>query len=61
MIRLLIPYGTSEGHTAKIAECLADVIRDQGHEACATMRFDTRSEVVDDPRSSERMLWEGVR
>jgi menaquinone-dependent protoporphyrinogen oxidase len=33
MIRLLIPYGTSEGHTAKIAECLADVIRDQGHEA----------------------------
>jgi para-nitrobenzyl esterase len=27
----------------------------------ATMRFDTRSEVVDDPRSSERLLWEGVR
>ncbi len=27
----------------------------------ATMRFDTRSEVVDDPRSTERMLWEGVR
>jgi carboxylesterase type B len=27
----------------------------------ATMRFDTRSEVVDDPRSTERVLWEGVR
>jgi carboxylesterase type B len=27
----------------------------------ATMRFDTRSEVVDDPRAMERALWEGVR
>jgi carboxylesterase type B len=27
----------------------------------ATMRFDTTSEVVDDPRSMERALWEGVR
>jgi para-nitrobenzyl esterase len=27
----------------------------------ATMRFDTTSEVVDDPRSAERQLWEGVR
>jgi len=27
----------------------------------ATMRFDTKSEVVDDPRSAERALWEGVR
>ena len=27
----------------------------------ATMRFDTTSEVVDDPRSKERVLWEGVR
>lgn len=27
----------------------------------ATMRFDTTSEVVDDPRSAERMLWEGLR
>jgi menaquinone-dependent protoporphyrinogen oxidase len=33
MIRVLIPYGTSEGQTAKIAEYLADVIRDQGYEA----------------------------
>lgn len=27
----------------------------------ATMRFDTTSEVVDDPRSAERILWEGLR
>ena len=27
----------------------------------ATMRFDTASEVVDDPRATERVLWEGVR
>jgi carboxylesterase type B len=27
----------------------------------ATMRFDTTSEVVDDPRSAERKLWAGVR
>ncbi len=27
----------------------------------ATMRFDTTSEVVDDPRSTERALWEGLR
>ena len=27
----------------------------------ATMRFDTVSEIVDDPRSAERMLWEGLR
>jgi para-nitrobenzyl esterase len=27
----------------------------------ATMRFDTTSEVVDDPRSAERSLWEGLR
>jgi len=27
----------------------------------ATMRFDTTLEVVDDPRSAERALWEGLR
>jgi carboxylesterase type B len=27
----------------------------------ATMRFDTTSEVVDDPRAVERELWAGVR
>jgi len=27
----------------------------------ATMRFDATSQVVDDPRSRERALWEGVR
>jgi carboxylesterase type B len=27
----------------------------------ATMRFDTASEVVSDPRSAERALWDGAR
>jgi carboxylesterase type B len=27
----------------------------------STMRFDLVSEVVDDPRSSERELWKGLR
>jgi para-nitrobenzyl esterase len=27
----------------------------------ATMRFDTQQELVDDPRSAERKLWEGLR
>src|SRR3712207_4580307 len=35
MMRVLIPYGTSEGQTAKISEYLADVIRDHDHEAYA--------------------------
>ena len=33
MMRVLIPYGTTEGQTARISECLADVVRDHGHEA----------------------------
>jgi menaquinone-dependent protoporphyrinogen oxidase len=33
MNRILIPYGTIEGQTARIAEHLAGVIRSQGHEA----------------------------
>ena len=35
MMRVLIPYGTTEGQTARISEYLADVIRDHGHEAHA--------------------------
>jgi menaquinone-dependent protoporphyrinogen oxidase len=31
--RVLIPYGTTEGQTAKIAEVIADVLREKGHEA----------------------------
>ncbi len=27
----------------------------------ATMRFDTKQELVEDPRSAERLLWEGLR
>ena len=33
MTKILIGYGTTEGQTARIAEYIADVIRDQGHEA----------------------------
>jgi menaquinone-dependent protoporphyrinogen oxidase len=32
MSRILIPYGTTEGQTARIAEVIADVIRDHGCE-----------------------------
>lgn len=33
MSTVLIPYGTTEGQTAKIAEVIAEVLREQGHEA----------------------------
>ena len=33
MSKILIPYGTTEGQTAKIAEVIADVIRGHGDEA----------------------------
>lgn len=33
MSRVLIPYGTTEGQTAKIAEVIAGVIHERGHEA----------------------------
>jgi menaquinone-dependent protoporphyrinogen oxidase len=33
--KILIAYGTTEGHTARIAEYIADMIRGQGHEAAA--------------------------
>ena len=33
MAKVFFPYGTTEGQTAKIAEYIAEVIRDHGHEA----------------------------
>ena len=33
MPTILVPYGTTEGLTAKISEFVADVIRGHGHEA----------------------------
>jgi menaquinone-dependent protoporphyrinogen oxidase len=33
MMRILVPYGTTEGLTTKISEYVADVIRGHGHEA----------------------------
>jgi len=35
MMRVLIPYGTTEGQTARISEYVADAIRGHGHEAYA--------------------------
>ena len=35
MLRVLIPYGTTDGLTAKISEFVADVIRGHGHKADA--------------------------
>jgi menaquinone-dependent protoporphyrinogen oxidase len=35
MMKVLIPYGTTEGLTARISEYVADVIRGHGHEADA--------------------------
>lgn len=35
MSRILIPYGTTEGSTAKISEYMVDVIQAHGHEAHA--------------------------
>jgi menaquinone-dependent protoporphyrinogen oxidase len=35
MMRVLIPYGTTEGLTARISEYVADVVRGHGHEAAA--------------------------
>ena len=35
MTEILIAYGTTDGHTARIAKYLADVLRGQGHEAAA--------------------------
>jgi menaquinone-dependent protoporphyrinogen oxidase len=35
MTKILIAYGTTDGHTAQIAEHIADVFRGQGHEAAA--------------------------
>ena len=35
MPTILIPYGTTEGLTARISEYVADVARSQGHEAKA--------------------------
>lgn len=33
MARVLIPYGTTEGQTARISEVIAEVLRGRGHEA----------------------------
>lgn len=33
MAKILIPYGTSEGQTARIADYISDVLQAHGHQA----------------------------
>ena len=47
MTKILIAYGTTEGHTARIAEYIADVIRGQGHEADALDLKRSRDALMD--------------
>jgi len=46
MTRVYIPYGTTEGKTAKIAEYIADVIRHHGHEAEPTQIGQVRNGIT---------------
>ena len=61
MIRVLIPYGTSEGQTARIAEYLAAVIRGQGHEAHAVDIEGSRNSDTDTSRDYVYTDWDRVR
>jgi menaquinone-dependent protoporphyrinogen oxidase len=47
MSRILIPYGTTEGQTAKIAEVIADVIRSHGGEVETIDIRDVRNLIAD--------------
>ncbi len=48
MSKVFIPYGTTEGQTAEIAEFIADVIRGHGHEVEAVDIKTARRGVPDD-------------
>ena len=48
MTRVLIPYGTTEGLTARISEYVADVILSHGHEADAVDIKGSRAPKPDD-------------
>jgi menaquinone-dependent protoporphyrinogen oxidase len=48
MTKVLIAYGTTNGHTARIAEYLADVIRSQGHKAAAVDLKRSQDALLDD-------------
>jgi menaquinone-dependent protoporphyrinogen oxidase len=53
MTRILIPYGTTEGLTARISEYVADVIRGHGHEADAV---DLKSSVEPEPDDYDAVI-----
>ena len=48
MTKILIPYGTIEGQTARIAECIAEVIRGHGDEVAAVDISEVRDTNPDD-------------
>ncbi len=49
MARILLVYGTTEGHTASIAERMASVMRDDGHEVEMLDSREARKKVVTEP------------
>jgi menaquinone-dependent protoporphyrinogen oxidase len=53
MIRVLIPYGTTEGLTARISEYVADVVRGHGHEANAV---DLKCSVDPEPEGYDAVI-----
>src|SRR5215218_1198041 len=53
MIRVLIPYGTTEGLTARISEYVADVVRGHGHEADAV---DLKGSVDPEPEGYDAVI-----
>src|ERR671932_382046 len=53
MTRILIPYGTTEGLTARISEYVAEVIRGHGHEAEA---MDLKGSVDPEPDDYDAVI-----
>jgi len=53
MMRVLIPYGTTEGLTARISEYVVDVVRGHGHEADAV---DIKGSDVPEPEGYDALI-----
>jgi menaquinone-dependent protoporphyrinogen oxidase len=53
MTRILIPYATTDGQTARIAEYLADLFRGQGHEA---FPVDVKRSAAPDPEGYDGVI-----
>lgn len=57
VVRVLIVYGTTEGHTARVAERMAATIRDEGHEVEVHDSREVRHTTID--RDFDGMLLGG--